>query len=396
MFSSSTVIPRSTRRALRRQSPPRVAPLAAALALFITGGCASFHAESHHTTITWEAFGKLPEGGEANLYTLKNSHGMTAKVTSLGAALTELDVPDRNGAITNVVVGFDTLDQYLSNNGVGATTGRVANRIGQARFVLDGKEIHVTANSGRHQIHGGRIGFSRVLWEGSVGTDNDRSSVTFTYHSRDGEEGFPGNLLVTVKYSLTDANELILEYTATTDKPTVVNLTNHSYFNLGGSGDVLGEQLQIFADQYTIADRDLIPTGEIAPVKGTGLDFTKPVKVGAHIGEYVNGTGGYDHNFIVRGEAGKLRPAARVFDPKSGRVMECLTTEPAVQLYTANHFNGSLKGIGGVHYPPHGALCLETQHYPDSINHPNFPSTVLRPGETFHSVTEYKFSTANQ
>ncbi|MEW6303893.1 MAG: aldose epimerase family protein [Verrucomicrobiota bacterium] len=356
---------------------------------FITSASASLAATASVEQIDW---GKLPDGRTAKLYTLKNRHGTTAKITDFGAVLTELHTPDRDGSFTNVVLGFDNLRQYVDNNtSFGATIGRVANRIAGAKFMLDGKEVRVTANSGSNQIHGGKVGFHRVLWDSrALPAAKGRAAAEFKYRAKDGEEGFPGNLEVTVTYTLTDDHELIIDYTATTDKPTPVNLTNHSFFNLAGHGDVLAHELEIRAKSYTPANEQLIPTGEIAPVKGTGLDFTKPTAIGARIKQYYPRPGGYDHNYVLDGKPGTRRLAARVVEPKSGRVMECYTTEPGVQLYTSNWTQP--RRFGPSEYPPHAALCLETQHYPDSVNQPSFPSTILRPGETFRSTTSYKFS----
>ncbi len=338
-------------------------------------------------------FGRLPDGREVAAYTLRNKHGTTAKVTAYGASLTELRVPDRKGSFANVVLGFDNLTQYLGDHPVfGATVGRFANRIRNATFNLDGKVVHVTANAGKHHIHGGAVGFNRVLWTHDSKSRADRASVVFTYRSKDGEEGFPGNLVATVTYTLTDQDELRLDYGATTDQPTLLNLTNHSYFNLAASGDVLDHVLRLFASRYTPSDASLIPIGGVATVVGTPLDFTKPTPIGRRIQELYEGPRGYDHNFVIDGEPGVLRKCARVVDPRSGRVMVCSTTEPGVQLYTANHMNGKTLGTRGVPYPRHGGFCLETQHYPDSPNQPNFPSSILRPGQKFHSTTTFRFS----
>ena len=339
-------------------------------------------------------WGQTAEGAAVQLFTLTNARGMVAKVTSYGAILTELHVPDRAGQATNVVLGFDNLAQYLQGHpGFGATIGRCANRIGGARFTLDGTEYKVAANNGRHHIHGGPKGFDKKVWQArALPASEQEVAVEFSHLSPDGEEGYPGNLQVTVRYTLTSANELRIDYGATTDKPTVINLTNHSYFNLAGSGDVLGHELQIFADRYTVADADLIPTGEIVPVKGTALDFTTPQTIGARIDQLRPQPNGYDHNYVLNpSKDGTPVLAARAKDPRSGRVMETLTTEPGVQLYTANWLDGRMKGVGGIAYGRHAGFCLETQHYPDSINKPAFPSVILRPGGTFKSVTIYRF-----
>jgi aldose 1-epimerase len=340
--------------------------------------------------VTAKTFGKLPDGKEVRIFTLKNSHGMLARVTEYGATLTELHVPDARGRSANVTLGFDNLEQYLGRHpAFGATIGRFANRIANARFPLDGNMIEVTRNSGKNHIHGGRNGFGKVVWTGSITSDN---SVTLSYVARDGEEGFPGELRVEVRFTLTDKNELRIDYTARTTKTTVVNLTNHGYYNLSGKGDILSHELQLFAARYTVPGPGLIPTGEIASVRGSGLDFTQPHKIGERIEEYYDETGGYDHNYVIDGKAGELRRAARISDPESGRVMEVLTTEPGVQLYTLNGAKTDITGTGGVHYGRHAGFALETQHYPDSPNHPDFPSTTLRPGDIFRSTTVLRFS----
>ncbi len=339
-------------------------------------------------------FGKMPDGTAVKLFTLHNAHGMTAKVITYGAILTELDVPDRHGATTNVVLGAESLDDYLKGfPAAAAVIGRVANRIAKAEFTLDGKPYKVAANNGRNHIHGGRKGFGQVVWEGkALSTQDNAAAVRLTYHSKDGEEGYPGNLTVMVTYTLTDQNELRLEYQAVSDKTTLVNLTNHAYFNLAGAGDVHNTELWLAAGHYTPADNELIPTGEIASVKGTPLDFTKPTKIGARIDAFKPALNGYDHNFVIDNGGHGLALAARATDPKSGRTMEVRTTEPGVQLYTANHLNGKVAGRGGVVYPLHGGFCLETQHFPDSIHRPEFPSTILRAGDTFKSTTSFAFS----
>ncbi len=326
-------------------------------------------------------FGKLPDGTVIKQFTLRNVKGMVVKVMTYGAIITEVQAPDRNGALANVVLGAETLDRYLKGfPGSAAVIGRFANRIAQARFTLDGVEYKLAANSGPHHIHGGRKGFAQVVWEAkSLPIGEHEAAVRMTYLSRDGEENYPGNLTAAVTYTLTDDNELRLDYEATTDQPTPINLTNHAYFNLAGSGDVLGHELWLNADRYTPADDQLIPTGEIAPVAGTPLDFTKPTLVGARIEQLKPKPNGYDHNYVINGGGSSLALTARVREPKSGRVMEVRTTQPGVQLYTGNHLK-------------HGGLCLETQHYPDSVNRPNFPSAILRPGQKFQSRTAFVFS----
>jgi aldose 1-epimerase len=328
-----------------------------------------------------QEFGKTPDGTIVKLYTLRNAKGMSAKIMTYGAIITEINVPDRHGAMTNVVLGADNFDQYLKGFPAAAVIGRVANRIAKARFTLDGVEYKLAANSGPNHIHGGRKGFAQVVWQAkTLPTQQHAAAVQFSYFSKDGEEGYPGNLTATVTYTLTDQNELRIDYKATSDKATPVNLTNHAYFNLAGSGDCLDHELWLVAERYTLADDELIPTGEIASVKGTPLDFTTSKRIGDRIEQLKPKPGGYDHNFVFNNDGKSIELAARASEPKSGRVMEMRTTEPAVQLYTGNHLK-------------HGGFCLETQHYPDSVNRPDFPSTILRPGKTFKSTTTFAFLT---
>ena len=318
---------------------------------------------------------------------------MTAKITTLGAILTELYVPDRAGQTTNVVLGFDNLAAYLKGHpAFGSTIGRFANRIARGRFSLDGVEYVLATNNGRNHLHGGPEGFHKKVWQAQRVDNASGSKVIFSYFSKDGEEGYPGNLVVSATYSLTDQNELRIDYLAMTDKATPVNLTNHSYFNLSGSGDILNHELKLETDCYTPSDEELIPTGEIRSVKGTPLDFISYHKIGERIEQLKPSPNGYDHNYVLKSDGKSLALAATVFDPQSGRVLETFTTEPGVQLYTANWLDGSLIGPGGIVYKQHAGFCLETQHYPDSINKPGFPSTVLRPGTVFYSTTVYKFS----
>jgi len=338
-------------------------------------------------------FGKLPDGTVIMAYTLKNAKGSWAKVITYGATLTELYVPDRSGKPGDVVLGFSDLQGYLSDQPfLGATVGRYANRIAKGHFTLDGKEYSLALNNGPNTLHGGKIGFNRKVWKAEILPGMTAAAVRFSYVSKDGEENFPGILSVSVTYTLTDTNELKLVYRAETDQDTPINLTNHSYFALGGPGkNILDEILFLKADEYTPVDATLIPTGEIKSVKGTPLDFTKPTAIGARINE-IKEIGGYDHNFVINGKAGKLRLAARATDPTTGRRMEVWTTEPGVQFYSAIGLNGSIVGKGGIAYPKFGGLCLETQHFPDSVNHSNFPSAILHPGKPFESETIYKFS----
>lgn len=342
-----------------------------------------------------QAFGKTPDGAAVELYTLTNTNGMTAKVMTYGAILTELDVPDRDGKLGDVVLGFDNLKDYLAGHPYfGATVGRVANRIAKGRFKLDGKEYKLATNNGPNALHGGVKGFDKVVWRGEPDSLPDGVAVKLTYLSRDGEEGYPGTLTATVVYTLRNDNSLLIEYEAKTDKATPVNLTNHTYFNLAGakSGDILGHNVTLFADKYTPTDDTLIPTGEIKPVKDTPLDFTKPTRIGARIEQLKGDPGGYDHNFVLNKDGKELALAARVHEAKTGRTMEMLTTEPGVQFYTGNFLDGKQTGRGGVVYKKHGGFCLEAQHFPDSVNHADFPSMILQPGQTYRQTTIYKFS----
>ena len=340
------------------------------------------------------SFGQTPDGREVTIYTLNNANKLRARVIDYGAILVSLDVPDREGKLDDITLGFDDLDSYIKRNPLfGAIVGRYANRIENAKFTLDGVEYKLTANAGKNHIHGGRKKrFDKVMWKGRPFKSDKETGVQFSYLSRDGDEGFPGNLNCTVTYTLTNKNELKISYKATTDKPTIINLTNHSYFNLAGAGngDVLEHKIIINADYFTPADKALIPTGQIHSVKGTPLDFTKPRTIGSRI-EQLAQTRGYDHNYVLNGSTGSLALAANVYEPTSGRVMEVYTTEPGMQFYTANGMK-ALKGKSAKLYHRHYGFCLETQHFPDSPNKPNFPSVVLRPGKTYSTETVFKFS----
>ncbi len=344
-------------------------------------------------------FGKTAKGEPVQLYTLRNSKGLEASITNYGAILVSLRVPDRNGNVADVVLGFDSLHGYLSEHPYfGAVIGRYGNRIAGGRFVLDGLEYNLARNNGENHLHGGIRGFDKAVWRPKELQAGGDSCLEFTYLSEDGEEGYPGNLTATVRYTLTEDNELRLDYYATSDKATVINLTNHSYFNLSGAGngDILAHRISINADSFTPVDRGLIPTGELRPVAGTPFDFRQPHAIGERIDgkdqQLVYGKG-YDHNFVLNGPAGSLRPAARVIEPGSGRVVEVPTTEPGVQFYTGNFLDGTIRGKGGAAYGHRYGFCLETQHFPDSPNQPQFPSVVLRPGAKYQSTTVYKFST---
>jgi len=337
------------------------------------------------------SFGKLPDGTAVTLYTLSNANGLTASVATYGTIITELHVPDRRGKPCDIVLGFDNLAQYLKGHPYfGCTVGRMANRIARGRFMLDGKTYALAINNGLNHLHGGLKGFDKVVWKAEPRAG---AAVKFTYTSRDGEEGYPGTLTVAVTMTLTDANELRLDYHAKADKPTPVNLTNHSYFNLAGEGDVLGHELMIAAKYYTPSDSASIPTGEIKPVIGTPMDFTKPLPIGARFAQLGTDPVGYDHNYVLNASGKRLVLAARVHDPRSGCIMEVHTTQPGVQLYTGNFLDGSLKGKGRVVYRQHSGFCLETQHFPDSVHQARFPSVILRPDQTYRHTTIHKFST---
>jgi len=344
-------------------------------------------------TAARSVFGRMPDGTEVHLYTLTNPGGLRATVMTYGATLTGVYAPDRHGRLANVTLHLDTLEDYLKGHPLfGSVVGRYANRIAGARFTLDGRTVEVEANAGPNHIHGGRQNFSRVLWDAEPVTDADSAGVRLTHTSPDGTAGFPGTLRVTVTYRLTRASELVMEYEATTDKPTVVNLTNHAYWNLAGAGagNVLDHHLTLNADAYLPFGEGKIPTGEIRSVEGTPMDFRQAKTIGARI-DQVEGRN-YDHCYVLNKKEGKrMAFAARVVEPKSGRAMEVYTTQPGVQLYTARGLGPRYK-TGGKPYGPYHGLCLETQHYPDSPNRPAFPSTVLRPGETYREVTIHRFS----
>ncbi len=341
-----------------------------------------------------ESFGQTPDGRGVDLYTLTNTNGLRAKITNYGAILVSLEVPDRDGNLADITLGYDNLDDYVKRGAFfGATVGRYANRIGGAKFVLDGTEYKLAANNGQNHIHGGIKGFDKVVWKlDDLKDESNEALVKMSYISEDGEEGYPGNMACTVTYTLTKDNELKISYEAETDKTTVVNLTNHSYFNLAGqgTGDILGHELTLNADKYTVFDEGLIPTGEIRSVKDSPLDFTLPMSIGARIEQVGNG---YDNNYVLNSGGGTLALCARVYEPTSGRVMEVYTTEPGVQLYTGNFLNGSITGKDGKVYNKHYGFCLETQHFPDSPNKPNFPSVVLLPGQKYVSETVHRFYT---
>jgi len=344
---------------------------------------------------TSASFGKTADGTEIQLFTLANAKGMKATISTYGGTLTSLLVPDKAGKVSDVVLGFDKAEGYLSpefkksNPYFGALIGRYGNRIAKGKFTIDGKPYQVGLNNNGNSLHGGTVGFNQKIWTAKPGTSVDGETLTLTYLSKDGEEGYPGNLNVTVVYTLTADNALKIDYTATTDKATPVNLTNHAYFNLalGQSKDVLAHMVTIPADRYTVVDANLIPTGELKPVKDTPFDFTTPHAIGERIAQV---PGGYDHNWALNQATGQ-HSAATVYEPTTGRTMEVTTDEPGVQFYTGNFLDGSLKGKDGIVYGKHAGFCLETQHFPDSPNQPKFPSTILKPGETYHTTTSYTF-----
>jgi aldose 1-epimerase len=349
--------------------------------------------------VTKRPFGQTAEGAAVELYTLTNQNGLEVAITNYGGAVVSIKAPDRNGNLADVVLGFDTLDGYLKEHPYfGSLIGRYGNRIGKGRFTLNGVAYVLARNNGENHLHGGLKGFDKVVWKPVEPAAKDAQTLVLSYLSKDGEEGYPGNLSVTVTYSLNDANELRIDYAATTDKDTVVNLTNHSYFNLAGQGqgDILGHEVMTNADRFTPVDAGLIPTGELRSVEGTPFDFRKPTAIGARINQadqQLKLGRGYDHNFVLNRETEGLALAARVTEPGSGRVLEVLTTEPGLQFYTGNFLDGTIRGKGGKVYGQRYGFCLETQHFPDSPNKPRFPSTVLKPGQRYQSTTVYRFST---
>jgi aldose 1-epimerase len=361
-----------------------------------TGGQTAPETKATEARVEKSDFGRTKDGAAIELYTLTNRKGMVVKIMTYGAIVTEMHVPDRAGKMADVVLGFDRLDPYLGAHPYfGAIVGRVANRIARGRFTLNGKEYKLAANNGPNHLHGGLKGFDKVVWKAEPVAATDGTAVKFTHVSPDGEEGYPGTLSVAVIYTLSNQNELKIDYSATTDKATPVNLSSHIYFNLAGegSGDVLGHELMVAADAFTPVDDTLIPTGKIEPVAGTVMDFKAPHTIGERIARVPGAPpGGYDHNYVLRRGGGTLALAARAKEPKSGRVMEIFTTEPGIQFYSGNFLDGTLTGKSGVVYQKHYGFCLETQHFPDSVNHANFPSTILEPGRTYQTTTVYRFS----
>ncbi|MDQ2843116.1 MAG: galactose mutarotase [Acidobacteriota bacterium] len=351
------------------------------------------------SAIKKESWGNTDSGEPVSLYTLRNGNGMEAMITSYGGRLVNLRTPDRTGKLGDIVLGFDSLDGYLKKNPYfGAIVGRYANRIANGRFSLDGQTYTLARNDGQNSLHGGLKGFDKVVWESREMSEETEPALELTYLSEDGEDGYPGNLRATVRYSLSDSDELRITYQATTDKDTVLNLTNHSYFDLSGdaTGKILNCSVTINADKFTPVNANLIPTGEFRPVEGTPFDFRKPMPVGSRIednDQQLKYGQGYDHNFVLNTEGEGPSFAARAIDPKSGRVLEVLTTQPGLQFYTGNHLDGSVRGKGGVVYGVRSGMCFETQHFPDSPNHPEFPTTELKAGQQYRGTTIFRFRT---
>jgi aldose 1-epimerase len=363
----------------------------AALALFAGDMVSAVESRlSTPMTIEKKPFGKTADGKPVTLYTLSNNQGNTVELIDYGAIVVSINVPDRSGKKTNVTAGFSSIDGYLERHPYfGATVGRFCNRIAMGKFSLEGKTYSLAVNNGPNHLHGGEVGFDKRMWQVAEVKADNSVGLKFTYVSPDGEEGYPGALTTIAEYRWDNNNCLTLDLQATTDKPTVLNLTNHAYFNLGGagSGTIHQHELTLACDQYLPVDESMIPKGVLAPVAGTPLDFTTPHKIGERIAQ-LKETNGYDHCFVVKGKAGELRDAAKVVDPASGRTLSIKTTQPGIQLYTGNFLDGKPGNAG---FKTHEAFCLETQHYPDSPNQPSFPSTVLRPGEKFHQVTTFTF-----
>jgi aldose 1-epimerase len=359
------------------------------IVFLILSGCNQANEKNVNMGISVDSFGQLQDGREVHLFTLSNDNGMEVSIMNFGGIITSLKVPDQDGVSDNIVLGFDNLEDYLSGHPYfGALIGRYGNRIANGSFEIDGTEYQLARNDGNHHLHGGEIGFDKVLWNADI---TDEGSLKLTYLSEDGEEGYPGNLEVTVIYTLTDDNELVIDYGAETDQATHVNLTAHSYFNLSGdlSSDILGHTLKINAGNYTPVDSELIPTGEIRNVENTPFDFRNFHEVGSRIDQV---DGGYDHNLVLDGTSGELRLAAELVHRETGRKLSLYTTEPGIQFYSGNFLDGSLAAPDGTPYGQYAGLCLEPQHFPNSPNESGFPSTILRPGERYESQTIYSFT----
>jgi aldose 1-epimerase len=367
--------------------------------LFLAGflaGCSSTPTE--HDNLGRQLFGHTPDGTPVYLFTLRNAQGAEARICNYGGLVLSLKVPDRNGKMGDVVLGYDNLDNYIKETPYfGALIGRYGNRIAKGQFTLDGRQYTLATNNYPNSLHGGVKGFDKVVWQPSLLTSPQGPGLKLTYLSHDGEEGYPANLSVTAVYTLTEDNALKLEFTATTDRNTVLNLTHHSYFNLAGHGDILQHVVTMAADKFTPVDSTLIPTGELKPVDGTPFDFRKPTAIGLRIGqddEQLKFGKGYDHNWVINKRVGEMTLMARVAEPTTGRIMEVSSTEPGLQFYSGNFLDGTLKGKGGWVYQFRNGVCMEPQHYPDSPNQPSFPSVVLHPGDTYHNTIIYKFSVA--
>jgi aldose 1-epimerase len=368
------------------------------LALFMLTACNKPSTDDQQPGITKSTFGTLSDGQQADLYTLRNAEGMEAKITNYGGIVVSLTAPDRAGNFADVTLGFDSLSAYAAKNPYfGALIGRYGNRIAKGKFTLDGKEFTLPVNDGPNSLHGGTKGFDKVVWTATP-VEGDEPALKLTYTAKDGEEGYPGTLTVAVTYTLEKENALRIDYQATTDKPTVVNLTNHSYFDLsaGKSADILGHELILQADRFLPVNETLIPTGELKAVAGTPFDFAQSSVIGSRINDTTDTQlrygKGYDHCWVFADSSRNLKSVATVYEPTSGRVMTVSTTEPAVQFYTGNFLDGTLTGKAGRVYKKRTGFCLETQHYPDSPNQPAFPTTTLRPGETYRTTTVYKFT----
>ena len=360
--------------------------------LIIAGSCAPKELGQAPGTVTKQLFGKLPDSSVADIYTLINHSGVTLKVTNYGGRITSLLVPDKTGKPGDIVLGFDSLSGYLANNPYfGAIVGRYGNRIAKGKFEIDGNQYTLVQNNGVNALHGGIKGFDKVIWKCEDFKTEKSVGIKLSYLSQDGEEGYPGNLNSVVTYTLTDDNQLIFEYSATSDKSTPINLTQHSYFNLAGQGDIKGHEVMIAASKYTVVDNTLIPTGELRDVKGTPFDFTAVKTIGQDLAATGGTPLGFDHNYVLNTK--KIKDlAVRVVEPISGRIMEVYTDQPGVQFYTGNFLDGTLTGKNANVYKQHSGFCFETQHFPDSPNHPDFPTAILKPGETYHTTTIYKFS----
>jgi aldose 1-epimerase len=378
---------------------PILSALALALTLPMTASASAEAAKKAEPSLAETAFGTLDDGGKVTLYTLTNASGAEARIINYGAIVVSLKVPDRQGKPRDIVLGYDDLAGYVKDKSFfGSTVGRFGNRIGAGKFTLDGKSYQLDLNDGPNHLHGGANGFYKKLWKAEPVKSKEGSGVKLTYVSKDGEEGYPGTVTLTVTYTLTSENKLRIDYRGTTDKPTILNPTHHSYFNLSGdpTQTILGEELTIDADKTTPVGAGLIPTGKLADVAGTPMDFRKATKIGARIDAkdaQLDLGKGYDHNWVLRGYTKKVRKAAELYDPTSGIVMQILTDQPGLQFYSGNFLNGTIHGKNGVAYQHRTAVCLEAQLFPDAPNHPTFPSAVLRPGQTYTQTTVYQFST---